>query len=138
MQYNCKNYKYINHRESNREKENRRIRTCILELYANTNKRLGANKIKICLKRDYRINISTGRVYRLMKEMNLPKISTAKPFKHKSKVDSDLQKELLDIFEYKYPFSELNEIEVKTLIIELMGKHSNIILINNKNERKDY
>ena len=54
-------YKYINRKESNREKENRRIRTCILELYANTNKRLGANKIRICLKRDYRINISTGR-----------------------------------------------------------------------------
>jgi len=82
-------YKYINHRESNREKENRHIRTCILEVYANTNKRLGANKIKICLERDYRINISTGRVYRLMRKMNLPKMSTAKPFKPKSKSDSD-------------------------------------------------
>ncbi len=29
--------------------------------------------------------------------------------------------------------NEFNEIELKTLIIELMGKHSNIILINNKN-----
>ena len=29
--------------------------------------------------------------------------------------------------------NEFNEIEVKTLIIELMGRHSNIILINNKN-----
>lgn len=29
--------------------------------------------------------------------------------------------------------NEFNEIELKTLIIELMGKHSNIILLNNKN-----
>ena len=29
--------------------------------------------------------------------------------------------------------NELNEIEIKSLIIELMGKHSNIILINDKN-----
>lgn len=29
--------------------------------------------------------------------------------------------------------NEFNEIEIKTLIIELMGKHSNIILINNQN-----
>ena len=79
-------YKYINRRESNREKENRHIRTCILEFYANTNKRLGANKIRICLKRDY---LSTGRVYRLMKDMNLPKMSTAKPFNPKSKSHSD-------------------------------------------------
>ena len=36
-----------------------------------------------CLKRDYCINISDGRVYRLMKTMNLPKMSTVKPPKHK-------------------------------------------------------
>ena len=29
--------------------------------------------------------------------------------------------------------NEFNEIEIKSLIIELMGKHSNIILINDKN-----
>lgn len=45
--------------------------------------------MKICLQRDYRINISAGRVYRLMKDMNLPKMSTIKPFKHKSKLDSN-------------------------------------------------
>ncbi len=67
-------YKYINHKESKREQENKYIRSCILELYAKSNKRLGADKIKTCLKRDYRINISAGRVYRLMKPMNLPKM----------------------------------------------------------------
>ena len=45
--------------------------------------------MKICLQRDYRINISAGRAYRLMKSMNLPKMSTVKPFKHKAKSDSD-------------------------------------------------
>lgn len=30
----------------------------------------------ICLKRDYCISISSGRVYRLMKQMNLPKMTT--------------------------------------------------------------
>lgn len=45
--------------------------------------------MKICLERDYRINISVGRVYRLMKRMNLPKMSTIKPFKHKTKTSSD-------------------------------------------------
>jgi len=29
--------------------------------------------------------------------------------------------------------NEFNEIELKTLVVELMGKHSNLILINNKN-----
>ncbi len=44
---------------------------------------------EIFLQRDYRINISTGRVYRLMNQMNLPKMSTVKPFRHKSKSASD-------------------------------------------------
>lgn len=72
-------YKFINHKTSNREKENQHIRSCILDLYAKTDKRLGANKITLCLKRDYCISISVGRVCRLMKTMNLPKMSTSKP-----------------------------------------------------------
>ena len=67
------------------------MRKCILVLYAKSKKRFGAEKMKICLKRDYRINISAGRAYRLMKSMNLPKMSAVKPFKHKSKSDSDMR-----------------------------------------------
>ncbi len=74
-------YKFRNRQPSNREKENQRIRTCIVELYAKADKRIGCGKIAICLKRAYRISISRGRVYRLMKEMNLPKMSTFKPFR---------------------------------------------------------
>ena len=58
-------------------------------LYAKSKKRFGAEKMKIYLKRDYRINISSGRVYRLMKAMNLPKMSTVKPFNRKLKASSD-------------------------------------------------
>ena len=76
------------------------MRKCILVLYAKSKKRFGAEKMKICLKRDYRINISSGRAYRLMKAMNLPKMSTVKPFKHKSKSDSD--GECKNIFSQKF------------------------------------
>ena len=82
-------YKFLNHQESNRAKENAYIRSCILTLYAKYKKRLGAAKMRICLKNEYCINISAGRVYRLMKSMSLPKMSTVKPFIHKSKSVSD-------------------------------------------------
>ena len=56
----------------------------ILEIYAKTDKRLGFRKMKLCLAQEYCISISEGRVYRLMKQMDLPKMSTAKPPKLKS------------------------------------------------------
>lgn len=103
-------YKYINHHESNREKENRHIRKCILELYTRTKKRFGAEKMKICLKRDYRINIISGRVYRLMKDMNLPKMSTVKPFRHRSETASD--GECKNILSQKFNQSAPNKVWV--------------------------
>ncbi|EGO8395874.1 transposase, partial [Enterococcus faecalis] len=51
----------------------------ILEIYTSSQKRLGAAKIRQILLRDYGISISIGRVYRLMKAMDLPKMSTVKP-----------------------------------------------------------
>ena len=51
----------------------------ILHIHADYNKRLGAYKIAYVLRRDYGINISVGRVYRLMKQLQLPKMSTDKP-----------------------------------------------------------
>ena len=82
-------YKFISHQETRREQENARIRTYILLLHAKYKKRLGAAKMKLCLQREYCINISVGRVYRLMKSMSLPKMSTQKPFIHKSKSADD-------------------------------------------------
>jgi len=72
-------YKHYEKSESKRSQENRRIRVAILEIYARSKKRFGAHKINILLKSEYGIHISIGRVYRLMKGIELPKISTAKP-----------------------------------------------------------
>ena len=74
-------YKFLNHKPSKRELFNRQIKQRIAELYARSDKRLGVHKLKLCLLREDRINISDGRVYRLLKSMNLPQMSTKKPFK---------------------------------------------------------
>ena len=77
-------YKFRNRKDSRRTVENRELRAKILALYIKSDKRLGSQKITECLAREYRIHISCGRVYRLMKTMNLPKMSTFKPPKQKS------------------------------------------------------
>lgn len=65
-------YKFLNHKPSKRELFNRQIKQRIAELYARSDKRLGVHKLTLCLLREDRINISDGRVYRLLKSMNLP------------------------------------------------------------------
>ena len=55
------------------------IRKRILETYVQSDKRLGVKKMTLCLAREHCITISEGRVYRLMKQMRLPKMSTVKP-----------------------------------------------------------
>ena len=55
------------------------IRKHFLQIYTDYNNSLGVYKIRHVLERDYGINISLGRVYRLMNTMNLPKRSTEKP-----------------------------------------------------------
>lgn len=66
--------------------ENQLLRKHILEIYTATQKRMGASKIQRVLLRDYGISISVGRIYRLMKSMNLPKMSTSKPvFKNQNR-----------------------------------------------------
>lgn len=77
-------YKFRNQKDSRRDVENRIIRTNILALYIKSDKRLGAKKMTECLAQEYRIRINYSRVYRLMKTMNLPKMSTFKPPKQKS------------------------------------------------------
>ena len=77
-------YQFLNRKPSDRQKENVDIKRKILEIYAAFDKRLGARKIQICLARDYCIFISEGRVYRLMKQMNLPKMSTGQTVQSQS------------------------------------------------------
>jgi transposase len=59
-----------------------------LQIYLDYDNSLGAYKIRRVLERDYGIQISLGRVYRLINTMNLPKRSTEKPkFKNFVKTD---------------------------------------------------
>lgn len=71
-----------------RAKENQHIASLILHIYADYDKRLGAYKITYILKRDYGISISVGRVYRLMKTLKLPRMSTDKPACHRKPADN--------------------------------------------------
>lgn len=61
------------------------LRAKILALYIKSDKRLDLQKMTECLAQEYRIHISSGRVYRLMKTMNLPGMRTVKSPKPKSK-----------------------------------------------------
>ena len=71
-------YKHYHSELADRTKENQGIAKAILKIYADYNKRLGAYKITYVLQRDYGINISVGRVYRLMRKLQLPRMSTEK------------------------------------------------------------
>ena len=51
-------YKFLHRKISKRELENRKIRNCILFLYARSKKRFGAYKMKNSLFSEYRINYS--------------------------------------------------------------------------------
>ena len=72
-------YKHFKPRETARDAENRALRHDILSIYARSKKRLGAYKIRQRLMVEYGKQVSAGRVYRLMKSMALPKMSTSKP-----------------------------------------------------------
>lgn len=72
-------YKHFHNKPAPRISENQRLKSIILHIYADYDKRLGAYKVQYILRRDYGVNISVGRVYRLMNSMKLPKMSTRKP-----------------------------------------------------------
>lgn len=72
-------YKRFFSKPSNSFSQNQSIKTAILDIYFSSKKRLGVVKICYLLKCDYCVNISVGRVYRLMKTMLLPKIATPRP-----------------------------------------------------------
>lgn len=81
-------YKQYHSEPAPRIKENHHIASLILHIYADYDKRLGAYKITYILQRDYGIKISVGRVYRLMKTLQLPKMSTDKPKYHPKNTDN--------------------------------------------------
>jgi len=72
-------YAHLNHTPSKRSIENDKISGLILKIYLDNKKRFGANKTRYVLECEYGIKVSVRRVYRLMKSLNLPKMSTVKP-----------------------------------------------------------
>lgn len=97
-------YKHFCSEPADRTKENQEICKMILQIYADYNKRLGAYKITYVLQRDYGMLISVGRVYRLMKSLNLPKMSTEKPFRnYKHRDNGEYTNHLQQEFTQKSP-----------------------------------
>lgn len=72
-------YKCFSHAPAARTRENQEISSKILSIYSSTKKRLGVMKIKVLLESIHSIKVSVGRVQRLMKQLNLPKMSTIRP-----------------------------------------------------------
>ena len=89
-------YKHFNAKLSARELENQALRSDILVLYSKAKKRMGAYKIRHRLMVEYNKKVSVGRVYRLMKSMALPKMSTVKPKVSYKKDGDDSLKNLLN------------------------------------------
>lgn len=61
-----------------RTKENQHLIKQILAIYSSTKTRIGAAKFCQILLRDYDISINIEHIYRLMKSLNSPKMSTVK------------------------------------------------------------
>ncbi len=72
-------YKALKKTKSKREIDNMTYRKLFLDIHIKSKKRFGTRSFKRVLLRDYGINISEGRIYRLLKTMTLPKMSTIKP-----------------------------------------------------------
>ncbi|WP_429976108.1 IS3 family transposase [Enterococcus sp. DIV0086] len=85
-------YKYFSDKVAPRTLENQQIRKNILEIYTTSQKRVGPAKIQRMLSHDYGLHISIGRVYRLMKMMNLPKMTTSKLVFKRSKNQVSLER----------------------------------------------
>lgn len=105
-------YKHFSAAPAPRTLENQKLRRMILEIYTGAKKRLSAAKIQIVLLRDYGIHISLGRVYRLMKEMQLPKMSTVKP---KAPKAEDTQAPFTNYLEKKFSPPAPNQIWVSDI-----------------------
>lgn len=103
-------YNTLNREPSKRDIENQKIRSHLLELYIKYNKRLGVIKLNRRLFVKYGISISLGRVYRLLKSMPLPLMSTVKPsfkaYKHSNDEDG------INVLNQEFSPSEPNKVWV--------------------------
>lgn len=82
-------YKHFKEKQNPRNIENQVLKTDISAIYSRSKKRLCAYKIRQRLIVEYSKKISVGRVYRLMKSMSLPKMSTSKPVSTFTKAEQD-------------------------------------------------
>jgi len=89
-------YKHFSRTISVRALENQALKSDILVLYSKSKKRMGAYKIRQRLLVEYSKRVSVGKVYRLMKSMTLPKMSTVKPKSHYQKGGEENLKNLLN------------------------------------------
>ena len=97
-------YKHFHSAPAPRSAQNQELASLILRIHSEHRKRLGAYKITYVLERDYGIHVSVGRVYRLMKTLNLPKMSTDKPvIRSKSSTSALFQDHLQQKFQQKAP-----------------------------------
>ncbi|MDN6212275.1 MAG: IS3 family transposase [Lactococcus sp.] len=98
-------YKALKKTKSKREIDNMTYRKLFLDIHIKSKKRFGTRSFKRVLLRDYGINISEGRIYRLLKTMSLPKMSTIKPrWKHeKSSQHPKTSNHLKQQFNHKAP-----------------------------------
>ena len=112
-------YNYVNRKPSARSLENQRLRTAILEIYGKSRKRFGAHKIKQRILAEYGINISVGRVYRLMKEIQLPKMSTIKPKYIKSLADDS---DCPNLLQKKFAPTAPNQVWVSDITYKRVGE----------------
>lgn len=71
-------YERKNRKPSKREIENTKYKKLILEIYHNNKRRYGSPKIQRKLKENHEIEISLGRVQRLMKDLNIKSIRVKK------------------------------------------------------------
>ena len=97
-------YKHYNSVPTDRTRENQLIASKIVHIFTHYNKQLGAYKITHILRRDYSIHISPGQVYLMMKSLQLPKMSTPKPFHpHKHNENGQCTNHLQQDFNQKAP-----------------------------------
>ncbi len=127
-------YKHFSSTESNRSKEDKKIKSHILTLHGKYKKRLGLKKMTCMLKSEYGIKIGMSRLRRLMRSMNLPKLFSKKSPNHSTKSESGDFKNFLN---RKFHTSAPNQIWVSDITyIRVNGRWAYLCVIIDLFSRK--
>lgn len=120
-------YKHFSSPPAPRTIENQQLRTKILTLYASVDKRLGVKKLQKRLEVEYGIHISVGRVERLVRSMNLPKMSTRhKPPKTRQPRKTD-EAEYKNILCRRFQISQPNRVWLSDITYVRVGRKFNYV-----------